>query len=179
MTTHPPLLLALLLALLLLYGPAATAQAPSSAPATPATDTLRSASDSVAGPAPAAAPRSMVGRVVDENGLPMAGVSVLLTTPPAEKTIEVAVTNSEGRYLLKQVPATGGRVAISFGGYFGQLTDLASATGADGSLPALNVVLLPMPTFQRRGKQAAQYRRKLRALPPPAVSSRPTPVPHR
>lgn len=111
-------------------------------------------------------PHHLVGRVHDERNIALAGATVeLRSTDSPTRTLEVAVANGEGYFLLSAVPVTGAVLQVSFAGFFSQSHPVPPQLGY--THPHLDVELKPMPGFQRTGKQASYYRRKVRALDRP------------
>ena len=106
------------------------------APAAPASE--------LAAPAPAApATRTQAGRVLDENGRPLVGATVLL-----RGSAKGTSTDASGSYTL-EVPAGENTFLIGYGGYEDE-----TASSRDGQ--PLNVTLLPSPDSKsksRRGRR--------------------------
>jgi hypothetical protein len=112
------------------------AAAPVAAEATPAP-----AAEPVAAPAPAApATHTQAGRVLDENGRPLVGATVML-----RGSTKGTSTDASGSYTL-EVPNGENTFLVGYGGYEDE-----TATSRDGQ--PLNVTLLPSPTSKGKKRR--------------------------
>ncbi|MBG8553684.1 carboxypeptidase-like regulatory domain-containing protein [Hymenobacter guriensis] len=127
--------------------PAAPAVATAATVAAPATEAAAPAAAAVeeapvaAAPAPAVeeapATTNLKGRVLDENGQPMAGATVFLNGSK-----KIASTDANGNYTI-EVPVGENTLTYGYGGYNDQVT--RARTGQ-----AVNVTLLPKDGAKRR-----------------------------
>lgn len=101
--------------------PVAAAPAPEPVPAAPAT-------------------RTQAGRVLDENGHPLIGATVLL-----RGSTKGTSTDANGNYSL-EVPAGENTFAIGYGGY-------QDETAVSRDAQPLNVTLLPTPSSKIKGRR--------------------------
>ncbi|MDJ0365997.1 carboxypeptidase-like regulatory domain-containing protein [Hymenobacter sp. H14-R3] len=99
----------------------------------------------VPAPEPAAAPaapttRTQAGRILDENGRPLVGATVLLRGSGKGTS-----TDASGSYSL-EVPTGSNTFSVGYGGYEDE-----TATSSDGQ--PLNVTLLPKPSGKATGRR--------------------------
>lgn len=102
--------------------------------------------EEVAAPEPAPAPpapttRTQAGRILDENGRPLVGATVLL-----RGSTKGTSTDASGGYSL-EVPTGANTFMVGYGGYEDE-----TVTSSDGQ--PLNVTLLPKPSSKPTGRRS-------------------------
>ncbi|GAB3634422.1 hypothetical protein GCM10027422_00120 [Hymenobacter arcticus] len=118
---------------------------PSAPLVAPATAPVAEAA-AVPAPEPPVAPaapttRTQAGRILDENGRPLIGATVLL-----RGSSKGTSTDASGSYSL-EVPTGSNTFSVGYGGYEDE-----TATSSDGQ--PLNVTLLPKPSGKLTGRRA-------------------------
>lgn len=118
---------------------------PSAPVVAPATVPVAKEVAAVPAPEPAAAPpapttRTQAGRILDENGRPLIGATVML-----RGSTKGTSTDASGSYSL-EVPTGSNTFVVGYGGYEDE-----TATSSDGQ--PLNVTLLPKPSTKPTGRR--------------------------